>query len=230
MIPLLCSVVEPMSVDSKTRPSRLQDSGRAPPAGDVVPLRPKDHVPGQALPGEAKERSDDELMQLAAGGSDDAFALLVRRYQGQVRSYCAWRCGGVATGDDVAQEVFVELWRTRARYEPRGRFRAFLFTIVHTRALNAVLRRPREEELACDMPVQTAEVDAFLEADRARRLHQKLDLLPKKLREALLLRFSAGLGYVEMAQVLRRSQSTVRSRVFYGITRLRELVGNEDDL
>jgi RNA polymerase sigma-70 factor, ECF subfamily len=208
-----------MTVDPKTKPGRPDDRPKPARECDVVPLR------RSAPP--LVERTDDELMQLASAGVDEAFAHLVRRYQSQVRSICTRRCG--AAGDDVAQEVFVELWRTRGRYEPRGRFRAYLFTIVQTRALNAVQRRPREVELAHDLPLPSQELDALLQAERVRRLHQKLTLLPGKLQDALLLRFVAGLEYAEMAQTLARSESTVRSRVFHGLLRLRKLLGKDRD-
>jgi RNA polymerase sigma-70 factor (ECF subfamily) len=172
-------------------------------------------------------RTDDDLMRLCAAGMDDAFALLVRRHQGAVRGFCARMCGGSATGDDVAQEVFVELWRSRTRFEPRGRFRSYLFLIARTRCLNAVRRRRDEEDLSADLVQPGTELEAILERDRARRVQQKLALLPARLREALLLRYSAGLDYDEMARVLDRSQSTVRSRVFHGILRLRQLFGKE---
>jgi RNA polymerase sigma-70 factor, ECF subfamily len=204
-----------MGTEPKNRLGRAED----PSAAAVIPLR----KPGLA------ERSDDELMQLASAGVDEAFAQLVRRYAGQVRGFCSRRCGGAAAGDDVAQEVFLELWRTRGRYEPRGKFRSYLFTIVQTRALNAVQRRPKEVELDCEVALPGLELDAVLQAERARRLHQKLSLLPLRLQEALLLRFSAGLGYEEMAEVLKRSSSTVRSRVFHGVMRLRKLLGKDRD-
>ena len=172
-------------------------------------------------------RSDDELMRLSSAGMDDAFAVLVRRYQGAVRGYCVRFCGGPGTGDDAAQDVFVELWRTRSRYEPRGKFRSYLFLIAQTRCLNAVRRKRHEEELSHDIVQPGTELEALLDRDRARRVQQKLELLPRKLREALLLRFSAGLDYEEMARVLARSQSTVRSRVFHGLLRLRRLFGEE---
>ena len=205
-----------MGADPKNQPARPE---AGPSDCAVIPLR------RPALPG----RTDDELMQLASAGVDDAFAMLVRRYAGQVRGYCARRCGGTAQGDDVAQEAFIELWRTRARYEPRGKFRAYLFTIVQTRTLNAIQRRPREVELTHDIPLPGQELDAVLEAERVRRLHQKLSLLPRKLEEAVCLRYAAGLDYGEMAGVLQRSQSTVRSRVFHGLIRLRELLGKDRD-
>lgn len=168
-------------------------------------------------------------MQLASAGVDEAFAQLVRRRSGQVRAYCARRCGGSAAGDDVAQEVFVELWRTRARYEPRGKFLAYLFTIAQTRSMNAVTRRPHEVELAHDVPLPGQELEEVLRVERLRWLHQKLGLLPRQMQEAVLLRFSAGLDYAEMAEVLQRSQSTVRSRVFHGLMRLRSLLGKDRD-
>ena len=188
--------------------------------GAVVPF-PR---PETALP----SRSDDELMRLSASGMDAAFAVLVRRYQGAVRGFCARFCGCPGIGDDVAQDVFVELWRTRERYEPRGRFRSYLFLIAQTRCLNAVRRKRHEEELSHDLVQPGTELEALLDSDRAWRVRKKLELLPTKLREALLLRFSAGLGYEEMAQVLARSPSTVRSRVFHGLLRLRQLFGEED--
>jgi RNA polymerase sigma-70 factor, ECF subfamily len=204
-----------MGTEPKNQLGRVEDKSFS----AVIPLR----KPALA------ERTDDELMQLASAGVDEAFAQLVRRYAGQVRGYCARRCGGGGAGDDVAQEVFMELWRTRGRYEPRGKFRSFLFTIVHTRVLNAVMRRPQEVELAHDIALPSQELDAVLVAERGRRLRQKLSLLPPRLQEALLLRFSGGLDYAEMAEVLKRSQSTVRSRVFHGLMRLRNLLGKDRD-
>jgi RNA polymerase sigma-70 factor (ECF subfamily) len=144
-----------------------------------------------------------------------------------VRGFCARFCGGPAAGDDVAQEVFVELWRTRSRYEPRGKFRSYLFLIAQTRCLNAVRRKRHEEELSDDFVQPGTELEALLDSDRARRVHRKLELLPSKLREALLLRYAGELDYEEMARVLRRSPSTVRSRVFHGLLRLRKLLGEE---
>jgi RNA polymerase sigma-70 factor (ECF subfamily) len=170
-------------------------------------------------------RDDDQLMQLACAGVEAAFALLVVRYQNQVRSYCMRKCkGSAATGDDVAQDVFTELWRTRSRYQPRGKFRAYLFRIAHTRALHAATRCRPCDELPDQAPADEGDFDRLLEAERVRRVQHKLALLPEKLREAILLRFAAGLDFHEMAQILARPEATARSRVFHGILRLRELL------
>jgi RNA polymerase sigma-70 factor (ECF subfamily) len=193
------------------------DTKRKP--GTLVPF-PK---PDGALP----SRTDDDLMRLAAVGVGEAFEMLVKRHQGAVRGFCARMCGGSATGDDVAQEVFVELWRSRARYEPRGRFRPYLFLIARTRCLNAIRSRRDEADAGADLVQPGTELEAILERERARRVQHKLAQLPAKLREALLLRYAAGFDYEEMARLLERSPSTVRSRVFHGLLRLRQLFGEE---
>lgn len=206
-----------MSTPRRVSPGQSGASASAPVT--LVLLRPS--------PGGVDERGDDELMQLACAGVDAAFASLVLRYQAQVRGYCARKCGGATLGDDVAQEVFTELWRSRGRYQPRGKFRSYLFRIAQTRALNAVTRRPIEEPLPMEVPTESGDLDDLLRAERIRQVEKKLALLPDKLREALLLRFAAGLGFDEMAQILARPQATIRSRVFHGVLRLRELLGKD---
>lgn len=195
----------------------------------VVPLRRGDRTTsdGEKADRSLSQRDDDELMQLACAGVEEAFTTLVRRYEARVRRYCSRMCGGAAAGDDVAQESFVQLWRTRQAYEPCGRLRSYLFTIVHSRCLNAVRARRRDPEPVAEGVQPTTGLDALLEAERARRMESKLALLPPKLRQALALRFAAELEYDEMAALLGRPQATVRSRVFHGVARLRKLLGKD---
>ena len=80
-------------------------------------------------------------MTLAAAGVLAGFAEIVRRYERQVRALCTKMLGSSGAGDDAAQEVFVELWRTCPRYDGRGQFRAFLFTAARNRCRKASRRR-----------------------------------------------------------------------------------------
>jgi RNA polymerase sigma-70 factor (ECF subfamily) len=169
---------------------------------------------------------DDELMQLAATGMTSAYAVLVRRYNRAVRSYAARVCG--AAGDDVAQEVFLKVWRERGSYEPRGRFRAYLFTVTFRASANEARRR-KASALADDAPlvaVEGAPLDELLTAERQRRIHAQVAKLPEDQRRAILLRFAADLDYEEIARIVERPVATVRSRVFLGILRLKKLLGN----
>jgi len=112
----------------------------------ILPIAPK------RAAAELRDRSDDELMRLAAGGCPEAFDVLTLRYAGTLRAFCARMLGGPGRGDDVAQEVLLEIWRARHRYEGQGRFKAFLFTAARNRCLRAIksYQAPREavEEFA----------------------------------------------------------------------------------
>jgi RNA polymerase sigma-70 factor (ECF subfamily) len=186
----------------------------------VIPLAPK------RAASELGARSDDELMRLAAAGWLPAFSEIVRRHEPRLRGYCARVLGNRAHGDDVAQEVFLEVWRACARYEPRGQLRAYLFRAAHRRCLNEL--RARREATALDEAALFAEhdqVEALLAAERRQRLERLVAGLPPKLRDAIWLRYGADLGYDEIAAIARRPVETIRSRIFHGLKRLRQSVG-----
>jgi RNA polymerase sigma-70 factor (ECF subfamily) len=174
---------------------------------------------------ELAARSDDELMRLAGAGVLEAFGVLVSRHERAVRAFCARILGDRGHGDDAAQEVFVEIWRTAGRYEQQGRFRAFLFAAARNRCAKEL--RSRRAAAALDERQLVApgdQVDALLAAERRQRLDRLVGSLPPKLRDAIWLRFSAGLDHAEIAEILGRSEETVRSRVFHGLRRLRKLL------
>lgn len=169
-------------------------------------------------------RDDDALMQLAAIGVRGAFEVLVGRHQGALRSYCARRCGGA--GDEVAQEVFVTIWQLRRSYDPRGRFRAFLFTIAERRCRNQRRDARRAQTVDGDAApgVEAEQLDGLLARERQRLLYERVALLSAEQREAILLHFAGGLDYAEIAEVARRPEATIRSRVFLGLKRLRTIL------
>jgi RNA polymerase sigma-70 factor, ECF subfamily len=184
--------------------------------------------PHRASPDQLEHRSDDDLMRMAAAGLAAAYEEIVRRYERPVRAFCARMLGGAEAGDDVAQELFLEIWRTRGRYDGRARFRSFLFTSARNQCASVLRRRkvagpqqPLDERVAA---VDAGQLEQLLAQERRRRLHAVLANLPAKLREAIWLRFSAELDYREIAEVLGRPEQTIRSRVFLALRRLRALL------
>ena len=167
---------------------------------------------------------DDELMQLAAAGRREAFECLVRRHQPSVRAFCARACGG-AQGDDAAQDVFLAVHRGARNYVPKGQFRSYLFTIAKNRCKNALrqVRARREEliEVEREEPSAKSGLDAILVEERRRRLHLLVADLPEEQRTAIQLRFSAGLDYSEVAEVVGCPEPTARGRVHSGVIKLR---------
>jgi RNA polymerase sigma-70 factor, ECF subfamily len=178
-----------------------------------------------------QDRSDDELMRLGTEGDDRAFEDLVRRHQEATRAFCRRFMGSAAAGDDVAQEVFLQLWKQRHRYRPEARFRAYLFTIARTRCLMAV-RGLRRVGAPLDSAVLVAGEDRdqlgrLLERERHRTVDRAVAALSPKLREAVLMRFTSHLGYADIARAAGRPESTIRARIFLALERLRATITGE---
>jgi RNA polymerase sigma-70 factor (ECF subfamily) len=190
-----------------------------------------------AGPAPLEGRTDDELMALAATGHRPAFQALAGRHLPSLTSFCVKLLGQGPAGEEVTQDVLLELWTHRAAYRPEGRFKVFLLGMARSRCLNRLRadgRRGRwlrpagpEPEAGRAGPDAPDQLDALLARERGRRVRAALATLPPKLREALLLRFDQGLPYGDIAALTGRNEATVRSRVFHGLKRLRQLVGEE---
>ncbi len=172
------------------------------------------------------DHSDDELMRLARANVKEAFAEIVRRYRRLVRGFCCkW---SPDRGEDLAQEVFVRLWRSRERYRPKNEFKAYLFTIVVNQCRNdrrTLTRKPPmapldpERRIDGDAPDQ---LDRILEGERLRRVHRGIEALTPKLKEAVLLRYGSEMSYRQMSRILGVNEATIRSRVMLGIQKLQK--------
>jgi RNA polymerase sigma-70 factor (ECF subfamily) len=179
-------------------------------------------------PGEAG-RSDESLMLAASRGDASAFRELVSRHLATVRRFCA-RAGSAAAADELAQDTFTRLWQARTRWRDGTPFAPYLFAIATNLARNhhrGQGRRLRALEALAGEPAAVAPApDAALERQaEVARIHEALQHLPEAQREAVLLRFGADLDSDALGEALGCNASTARSRVFFGLKRLREMVG-----
>lgn len=172
-------------------------------------------------------RSDDELVLLVAARSREAFAALVRRHQARVIAFCARATGSSDLGRDVAQDVFLELWRSAASYRPEGKFPSWLFRLARNRVIS-LARRPVEHPTA---PVtldakatEAAQLDDMLARERERLLREALSELGEHERTTLLLHYQEGLSYETIASMVGSPAGTVRSWAFQSLRRLRRLM------
>jgi RNA polymerase sigma-70 factor (ECF subfamily) len=179
-------------------------------------------------------RDDDELMLAAAGGSRAAFAELVRRHIEPLTRFCVKLTGDPESAQEVVQETFVQAWASSQSYVPQGKLGVFLLRVAHNRLRN--LRREssrRERRHQASAPPTLVSVDnheqleALLRRERQRRVREALTRLPRKMREALLLRFDQEMDYSDIAEVLGRPEATIRTRVFHGLRRLRAMLEQE---
>lgn len=173
--------------------------------------------------------TDDDLMLLAAAGHEAAFEHLVERHMPQLLRYCCKQVCDTRLGEELAQDTWLKLWAYRQRYKPQGKFRILLYTsarnLCRNHARNSARRSRWFSEL--EAPVDTVradhptQLDALVARERSARTQDALTSLKPKLREALLLRFDQDLECGEIAGIVGRSESTVRSRIFHGLKKLR---------
>lgn len=178
---------------------------------------------------------DDDLMALAKTGRQQAFEVLVKRYQSFVCALATRYLGNRATGGDVAQDVFLALWAERGRYTPRGKFRSYLVSVTlhrchtvarktKTQEAHARLERPEEHIDASepDLPLQK-----LVERENSREVRKALTRIPHKHRQVLILRFTQDLSLEEISDATGFPLGTVKSHLFRGLKRLARLLDEE---
>jgi RNA polymerase sigma factor (sigma-70 family) len=175
-----------------------------------------------------RERSDEELLEAIAAGDDDALAALYDRF-GRTAYGLAFRIlRDRALAEDAVQEAFLTLWRSADAYRrERAKPATWILTLVHRRAVDLVRREDRRPTEPLDAaPVATGSGVAEEVELRGRRaaVQAALAQLPADQREALELAYYGGYTQSELAELLGLPLGTVKSRMFAGLGRLRELL------
>jgi RNA polymerase sigma-70 factor (ECF subfamily) len=172
--------------------------------------------------------SDEALVLLAARSEESALAELYDRHGRTAYGLALRVVRDPALAEDAVQEAFLAVWRTASRFVPeRGKASTWIFTLVHRRAVDTVRReqRRRAESLdrAAEPAVEGVEEDAWLRLQRE-RVQSALRRLPDAQREALELAYYGGFSQTELAERLGQPLGTIKSRMFTGLSRMRELL------
>src|SRR5436305_4146576 len=177
--------------------------------------------------------SDEALVALAARSEQSALAELYARY-GRVAYGLALRVlRDQALAEDAVQEGFLAVWRTAPRFMPeRGKASTWILTLVHRRAVDVVRREERRRADTLEHVPEPGggdvHEDAWLRLQRE-RVQGALRQLPDPQREALELAYYGGFSQSELAERLGQPVGTIKSRMFAGLARLRELLGEHDE-
>ena len=177
------------------------------------------------------ELTDEELLEAITAGDDEALGALYDRF-GRLAYGVAFRIlRDRALAEDAVQEAFLAIWRSAGSYRAeRAKPSTWLLTLVHRRAVDLVRRENLRRAEPLEEPPETPGDDVPEEADlRARRetVQAALRQLPDDQREALELAYYGGYTQSELAERMGVPLGTVKSRMFAGLTRLRELVPRE---
>jgi RNA polymerase sigma factor (sigma-70 family) len=174
-------------------------------------------------------RSDE----LIARSDESALAELYDRIGGTAYGLAYRVLRDEALAEDAVQEAFLGLWRSAGSFIPeRAKASTWILTLVHRRAVDLVRReqRRRAEPLeGAPEPLEgSAEEAAWLRLDRE-RVQEALTQLPDQQREAIELAYYGGYTQSELAERLGQPLGTIKSRMFAGLSRLRELLDDETE-
>jgi RNA polymerase sigma-70 factor, ECF subfamily len=176
---------------------------------------------------------DAELMLRVRDGDQTSFGLLLERHRGPVIHFLYRMVQRQAVAEELAQEVFLRVYKSRSTYEPSAKFTTWLFRIATHLGLNWI-RDGRTESREQSLDQKTSEGTTRQVADRARTVEQELvyraklrevrraiKSLPSKQRAAVLMHKYDEMEYSEIANVLSCSESAVKSLLFRAYEHLR---------
>ena len=184
-------------------------------------------------------RTDVQLMLDVKAGDEQSFALLLHRYRTPLVNFLYRMVRNREQAEDLAQEVFIRVYRARAEYVPSAKFTTWLFRIATNLALNSVRdTRHQRMEVSLDAPVtvdseegderplDVAEKNPNIEehlVQEAQRdmIRHAIDKLPEKQRAAVLLHKYQDLDYGEISKILSCSESALKSLLFRAYETLR---------
>jgi len=179
-------------------------------------------------------RTDVQLMLDVKAGDDASFDLLLQKYRTPLVSFLYRMVRDAATAEDLAQEVFLRVYRARKQYSPSAKFTTWLFRIATNLALNSVRdNRHRQMQVSLDAPVEEDEApiqlpardlridEHMIERDRANIIRRAVAALPEKQRVAVLLHKYEEMDYSEIAKILDCSESALKSLLFRAYETLR---------
>jgi len=182
--------------------------------------------------------SDERLVELSLDGDEEAFGILVRRYQRRLAAFLSQLVGDMELARELSQEAFVRAWSALERFDPKYRFSTWLFRIAHNLGIDQLRRRRlqtmplyRTDSEGDEVEVVVTDLDkdplGHLENRvLASELRQVIDGLRPEYRELVLLRHFAGLSYQEIADFMEMPLGTVKNKLFRAHSVLRKALAD----
>jgi len=180
--------------------------------------------------------NDAEVMLRVKAGDDSAFEYLVQKYRRPMVSFMFRMAHNAAAAEDLAQEVFLRVYRSRANYEPSAKFTTWLYRIATNLAVNfardtrherpetmvSVDEPDQETGMTVDVPDSTLSAEEqIMRRERMAAIRQRVQSLPERQRTAVLMHKYQQMDYRQIAEVLKLSESATKSLLFRAYETLR---------
>jgi RNA polymerase sigma-70 factor (ECF subfamily) len=180
--------------------------------------------------------SDAQIMLRVKGGDDSAFEYLVQKYRRPMLSFMYRMAHNTAVAEDLAQEVFLRVYRSREKYEASAKFTTWLYRIAsnlavnhardtrHERPENTVSLDEPDQETGMTMDVPDDSLSAeesIVRRERLAAIRQRVEALPERQKMALIMHKYQQMDYRQIAEVLKLSESAIKSLLFRAYETLR---------
>jgi RNA polymerase sigma-70 factor (ECF subfamily) len=184
-----------------------------------------------------EETSDAQVMLRVKTGDQSAFNYLVQKYRRPLVSFMYRMARNTAAAEDLAQEVFLRVYRSRANYEASAKFTTWLYRIATNLAVNHArdtrherpevtvsLDEPNEDTGATlELPDANLTVEqAMVRRERMLAIRSKVEALPEQQRMAVIMHKYQQMDYKQISEVLKKSESATKSLLFRAYETLRE--------
>jgi RNA polymerase sigma-70 factor, ECF subfamily len=181
--------------------------------------------------------SDVDVMLRVKAGDESAFAYLVQKYRRPMVGFMYRLCHNPSTAEELAQEVFLRVYRSRTSYEPSAKFTTWLYRIAtnlavnhardtrHERPENTVRLDEPDQETGTtpDLADETLSAEEqILKRERLAAIRKKVNALPERQRVAVIMHKYQQMDYRQIAGVLKLSESATKSLLFRAYETLRE--------
>lgn len=184
---------------------------------------------------EKNKLSDKALISLIKNGDKEAFSILIKRYEKKVLNILYLQLGNTPDLEDLAQEVFIKVFKNVKNFRGESQFSTWLYRIAVNVSYD--YKRKSKDIYSLDDPLKEDEEDTFekiipnndedplsiIEGEELRnKLRKLIKELPKEYQEVLILREYEGLSYEEISKILNCPIGTVESRLFRARKELKE--------
>lgn len=170
-----------------------------------------------------RTQADEELMSQVREGAAEMLGILFDRYHAKLLNYYVRLTGDRALSEDLVQDVFFRILRSRHTYRPGSPFKPWMYQIARN-ARADWFRGPTEVEFEERMAEPLVPDDELSDRERNELLHRALLQLPEDKREVLLLSRFQELKYSEIAEMLGCEIGTVKTRAFRALQELRQII------
>ena len=203
----------------------------------LLSMAGKQRPAGAEVPGSTEGLSDAEIMLRVKAGDESAFEYLVEKYRRAMVSFMYRMAHNSAAAEDLAQEVFLRVYRSREGYEASAKFTTWLYRIATNLAVNHArdTRHERPEQMVSldesneetGLKVDVADgapsaEEALLKRERLAAIRQRVQSLPERQRMAVVMHKYQHMDYRQIGEVLKLSESATKSLLFRAYETLRQ--------